>query len=126
MNLKKDKIMSEQTSGNFEYDINKVSEDLHVRAEILEKLLKSFSGTLSEKIAQLDALVPQNDTEKVRAIMHEVKGTSGNLRLNDIYKTADTMHLAVKAEAPQEKILEYFNAFKKESQLFFDNFKKEQ
>ena len=107
----------------FQYDINKVSEELHVRAEILEKLLKSFTGTLALKIDELDVFVPQNDIDKVRAIMHEVKGTSGNLRLNKVYETADTMHVAVKAEEPQEKIIELFNAFKKESELFFNHMK---
>ncbi|MDP8263988.1 MAG: Hpt domain-containing protein [Candidatus Aceula lacicola] len=107
----------------FQYDINKVCEELHVRAEILEKLLKSFTGTLEQKIAQLDVLVPQNDVDKVRAIMHEVKGTAGNLRLGKVYKTADAMHVAVKAGEPQEKVVELFSAFKKESELFFNHMK---
>ncbi|MDD3375091.1 MAG: Hpt domain-containing protein [Candidatus Omnitrophica bacterium] len=107
--------------GEFQYDVNKVCEELHVRAEILEKLLKSFTGTLAQKIAELDELVPQRNIDKIRAIMHEVKGTAGNLRLNEVYCTADTMHLAVKAEEPQEKIIELFDAFKKESELFFNH-----
>ncbi len=109
----------------FHYDIAKVCEELHVRSEILEKLLKSFSGTLSQKIAQLDELVPLQDIDKIRAIMHEVKGTAGNLRLEKVYRTADTMHVAVKEDQPQEKIVELFNIFKEESNLFFNHMNKE-
>jgi len=109
----------------FQYDVNKVCEELHVRAEILEKLLRSFTGTLAQKIAQLDEFVPRRDIDKIRAIMHEVKGTAGNLRLNEVYHSADTMHLAVKAEEPQEKIVELFDIFRKESDLFLNHMKKE-
>ncbi|MDP8265341.1 MAG: Hpt domain-containing protein [Candidatus Aceula meridiana] len=110
-------------SDEFQYDIAAVATELRIRPEILKKLLESFSNTLSEKIIQLDMLVPVNDTDKIRAIMHEVKGTGGNLRLTKVYETADTMHVAVKAEEPQNKILNLFEEFKEASNLFIEHIK---
>ncbi|HOD12563.1 MAG TPA: Hpt domain-containing protein [Candidatus Omnitrophota bacterium] len=109
--------------GSFVYDLNAVSQELHVRPEILSRLLKSFSGTLAQKIAQLDEALPKNDIVLVRAIMHEVKGTSGNLRLNDVYRSADAMHVAVKASDPMEKVGPLFDTFRAESYKFIDHFK---
>ena len=107
----------------FSYDLNVVSQELHVRPEILSRLLKSFSVTLAQKIAQLDEALPKNDIVLVRAIMHEVKGTSGNLRLKDVYQTADVMHVAVKAREPMEKVKPLFDTFRAESYKFIDHFK---
>jgi hypothetical protein len=103
----------------FSYDLNVVSQELHVRPEILSRLLKSFSVTLAQKIAQLDEALPKNDIVLVRAIMHEVKGTSGNLRLKDVYQTADVMHVAVKAR----EVKPLFDTFRAESYKFIDHFK---
>lgn len=107
----------------FNYDVVAVSQDLHVRPEILTKLLKSFSNTLVQKIAQLEDFILKNDVVQIRAIMHEVKGTSGNLRLKQVYETADIMHAAVKAGDTPEKVAPLFATFKKESILFIDHFK---
>jgi HPt (histidine-containing phosphotransfer) domain-containing protein len=107
----------------FNYDLAAVSQELHVRPEILTRLLKSFSVTLAQKIAQLDDFIAKNDVLQIRAIMHEVKGTSGNLRLKQVYEAADIMHVSVKAGDPKEKIITLFEAFKKEAVLFIDHFK---
>lgn len=104
---------------HFEYNINAVSQELRIRPEILEKLIKSFSKTLFDKIEKLEVLIPENNIEQIRAIMHEVKGTSGNLRLTDIYRSADKMHVAVKSSEEKNIILGFFEEFKKESNKFF-------
>lgn len=111
------------TENQFTYDTVAVSQELHVRPEILTKLLKSFSNTLAQKIAQLDEFMQKNDIVQIRAIMHEVKGTSGNLRLKQVYETADAMHVAVKAGDTPEKVTALFATFKKVAILFIDHFK---
>lgn len=105
-------------STDFQYDINTVSQDLRIRSEILQKLIISFSKTLSDKIDQLNTLVPQNHTEQIRAIMHEIKGTSGNLRLTNIYRATDKMHVAVKSGEEESVIVGYFQEFKNEVAQF--------
>ena len=110
-------------SDEFQYDAEAVASELRIRPEILKKLLGSFSNTLADKISQLDMLIPVNDVEKIRAIMHEVKGTAGNLRLTKVYETADVMHVAVKEEEAQNKILNYFEEFKGESNQFIQYIK---
>ncbi len=116
--------MDSNTNQNvFQYDVATVSLELHVRPEILNKLLKSFSNTLAQKIAQLEEATLKNDVLQIRAIMHEVKGTSGNLRLKQVYETADKMHVAVKAGDAPEIIAPLFEAFKKAAFLFIDYYK---
>lgn len=107
----------------FHYDIESVSQELHVRPQVLEKILKSFSNTLNQKILKLDGLVARNDIAQIRAILHEVEGTAGNLRLKSVYESAGRMHKAVKAKEPFEKVSALFKIFKNESFLFIDRFK---
>jgi len=107
----------------FNYDVAAVSQELHVRPEILTKLLKSFSNTLDQKIAQLEDCMLKNDVLQIRSIMHEVKGTSGNLRLKQVYEAADSMHVSVKAGDAPEKVAPLYATFKKESVLFIEHFK---
>ncbi len=114
--------MDGDSENKFDYDIIAISEELRIRPQILHKLLESFSQTLKNKIVELDQVVPKRSIEEIRLIMHEIKGTSGNLRLKAIYRTADMMHMAVKAEEEQAKILSYFDEFKKQAHFFIQRY----
>jgi HPt (histidine-containing phosphotransfer) domain-containing protein len=102
------------------YDVEGVSQELHVRPEALVKILKSFAQTLSEKIVQLNELAEKNDQEQLRAILHEVKGTAGNLRLKKICELADRMHQAIKNKESSMAIAMWFQAFKNQSFAFIN------
>ena len=95
-----------------DYDIEKVSQELHIRPEVLRRIATSFATTLSAKIQDLQEAMAKDDVLKMRAILHEVRGTSGNLRLEDIFSSARTLHEAVKASEDKTNILEYFEALK--------------
>ncbi len=97
---------------DFNYNLDAVSEELKIRPEILKKLVISFSKTLSEKIQALEEALKADDVIKMRALLHEIRGTSGNLRLESIATTGRIMHEAVKSENQKEKIHEYFDALK--------------
>ena len=108
--------MSEnQTGGRLEINLDVISGELHVRPEILKKIITSFAGTLAVKLAELATACSKDDVARARAILHEVRGTSGNLRLEKVYVTARALHEAVKAGQEKVKILEYLESLKARS-----------
>ncbi len=113
--------MTENPSqGAFHLDIDKVSQELRVRPEILKRLIISFSKSLTEKILNLKQALDLNDVTKARALLHELKGTSGNLRVTDVYQAVDVLHVAVKTSESPEKIHDYFIALQRCCQEFQD------
>jgi len=113
--------MSENTGGDsFQLDIEKISQELRVRPEIFKRLVISFSKSIVEKIQMLEQALTQDDSVKARAILHELKGTSGNLRLQPVFEAVETLHVAVKAGDSKEKQQEYFASLKARCQEFIE------
>ncbi len=105
-------------------DIDAISRELHVRPEVLKRIIAGFSKTLSEKIVQLEGALAKSDTVKMRALLHEIRGTSGNLRLAKIYSSAMDLHEAVKANAENEKLQQFFSVLKSRSAVLDEYAKK--
>ena len=112
--------MSEDQPNTFSLNIEEISNELRVRPEIYRRLLHSFSKTIIEKMQVLEEALKTDDVMKMRAILHEVKGTSGNLRLKAMSETANTLHVAVKAGEPKEKLEEYFVSLKARTKEFVE------
>ena len=113
--------MSENVGGDsFQLDIEKISQELRVRPEIFKRLVISFSKSIVEKIQILEQALTQDDSVKARAILHELKGTSGNLRLQPIFEAVETLHVAVKAGEPKVKQQEYRTNLKSRCQEFIE------
>src|SRR3989338_1696475 len=93
-------------------DFTAISQQLKIRPEILKKLIKSFSGALFEKMTALEAALAENDGMQMRMILHEIKGTAGNLRLATISEAEDAMHEAVKAGEGKDKLEGYLKTLK--------------
>ena len=108
------------------YNFTVVSQQLHVRPEVLKRIVISFSQTLAEKISQLQTALSANDIAQARALLHEIRGTSGNLRLDDIFSSAKFLHEAVKAGEAQDKLMAYFEALKIVSTKLFEYVKTEE
>ena len=89
-----------------------ISQQLKIRPEILKKLILSFSKTLLEKIKVLEEALAKNDAMQMRMILHEIKGTAGNLRLETISEAENVMHEAVKSGEGKEKLEGYFKTLK--------------
>lgn len=96
-------------------NIDAISLEMHVRPEVLKKIITSFSQTLTEKNVGLEDAIQKDDALRARAILHEVRGTSGNLRLHEVYDSARILHEAVKAGEPKENLLKYFEVLKSHS-----------
>ena len=103
------------SNANTDIDIDAISRELHVRPEVLKRIIAGFSKTLTEKIVQLEDALAKSDTVKMRALLHEIRGTSGNLRLAKVYSSALDLHEAVKANAEKEKLQQYFSVLKSRS-----------
>lgn len=98
--------------GEVHIDFDAISQQLKVRPEILKKLIRSFALSLSDKMKGLDEALGQNDASKMRAILHEIKGTAGNLRLETITGAEHVMHEAVKAGEDPQKLQGYLVTLK--------------
>ena len=96
---------------NLFLDIKRVSESLHLRPDVYVRILKSFAhGTLAEKNLQLIEAFANNDVMKMRAILHELRGASGNLRVDNVFQAVVNLHDAVKAGEGKEKIKKLLDA----------------
>jgi len=104
-------------------DVEAISQQLHVRAEVLKRIIVSFSQALAGKLAELSEVHEKSDILKMRAILHEIRGTSGNLRLQDVHSSAVTLHEAVKAGAAKEKTTAYLEDLKKKAALLAEDLK---
>ena len=107
--------MADSSSQGLNMDIQKISEQLRVRPEILKRLIGSFSTTLNAKLQELNQAMSKDDVLKMRAILHEIKGTSGNLRIDQLYAAIEVMHVAVKAGEDKVKITQYFEIVKQKA-----------
>ena len=97
---------------NLDINIDAISQELHVRPEVLKRIVTSFAQTLAEKIIPLEDALLKDDAIRARAILHEIRGTSGNLRLTKIYDAARILHEAVKANEEKNNLLKYFETLK--------------
>lgn len=82
-------------------DVEKISRELRIRPQIYVKLLKSFSLNLTGKLNLLNQAMTADDRDQMRMILHEIKGTAGNLRLSSISDPEAILHIAVKAGESQ-------------------------
>lgn len=106
-------------SAQLQIDVTKISQELKIRPEIYLKILVSFTHTLKDKVVLLQEALTARNFDEMRRILHEIKGTSGNLRLPTISSHQETLHVAVKAQEPQEKLLEYMSRLKDETDKLY-------
>ena len=104
-------------------DIDAISKEMHVRPEVLKNIMSSFMKTLTSKLTELAEAHEKSDVTRMRAILHEVRGTSGNLRLQDVYSSAVTLHEAVKAGEGREKTTTYLEDLKKKAAFLAEDLK---
>ena len=96
-------------------DVDRVSRELKIRPDIYLRIVSSFAETLGQKMTDLSQALESRDYERMRKILHEIKGTSGNLRLQTIFGPQETLHLAVKAQESYDKLQQYTDILKSET-----------
>ena len=102
--------MNEQASPELNLDIEGVSAELKIRPEIYIKIVTSFVNSLTDKMRRLNEAISLNNADQMRMILHEIKGTSGNLRLSSLSGPHELLHSAVKSGADQRTLTQHFEA----------------
>ena len=95
-------------------DIEQISAQLKIRPHIYLKLVTSFVESLDEKMRLFQESLGVEDREKMRMILHEIKGTAGNLRLYTITGPEAVLHTALKAGENRVILLHHFDILKSE------------
>ena len=99
---------------DIQIDVQETSEKLKIRPQIYVKLVISFTNSLDSKLKILNDALAANDRDQMRMILHEIKGTAGNLRLHNILGPEAILHTAVKAGESQAVLYKHLDILKAE------------
>ncbi len=78
-------------------DYEAMAQAIGLKAKHVPMLLASFLEEATASITQLESAIVSNDLATVASQAHAVKGSAGNLRLNELYEMSKDMELAAKA-----------------------------
>ncbi|XOB63490.1 ATP-binding protein [Campylobacterota bacterium DY0563] len=80
---------------NFEYSIEESANNLKLKLPIFKTILKTFITSINLDLEKLDGAIEKNDYKEIQSIAHKIKGASGNLKMDTIFKlTKDIEYLA--------------------------------
>jgi HPt (histidine-containing phosphotransfer) domain-containing protein len=68
------------------YSIDSVAKELGVDNDFVKQLLKTFFAMVKEKVVELYSAIEEKDYPKIKALAHGIKGSSGSIKLDLIYK----------------------------------------
>ena len=102
------------SSENLILDITAISQELRIRPEIYCKILKNFTSSLEGKMRNLSQAILINNLDQARMILHEIKGTAGDLRLKNLLGPEESLHTAVKADENAARLHQYYQDLKRE------------
>ena len=97
-------------------DVENICAQLKIRPEIYVKLATSFVLSLDGKFKKFSDALAENDRETMRMILHEIKGTAGNLRLYNLTGPESVLHVAVKAGENQAVLGQHFKILQAEAE----------
>jgi len=95
-------------------DAERASKELRIRPHIYIKLVKSFTLSLAGKLQRLNEALATDDRDQMRMVLHEIKGTGGNLRLYNILGPESLLHMAVKAGESSKILAAHLEALRHE------------
>lgn len=112
---------------NFRYKINELINELEVNYSDVVPLYESYFNEMREEISELLNYLSERDWEMLKRTVHNIKGVSANLRINDVYVAALEYESILKAEAYDKagmfinSILELVNDAEHDVREFFDD-----
>ena len=83
---------------------------------IIKKLRVKYVKDLPDELERLKEAIEKRDIENIRAISHKIKGTSANLKMDEISSIAKQMEL--KAKSGDVDVMELFERLKEEFEKF--------
>ncbi|NOQ31367.1 MAG: Hpt domain-containing protein [Helicobacteraceae bacterium] len=91
-------------------------EDLAVKIGLKAKhivlLIASYKEESETILANLKTAIDANDFKNIQMHAHSIKGSSGNLKFDEIYESAKAMELAAKDQVAGYNYSETFEALK--------------
>ena len=81
---------------NSKYDIAGFAHDLGLSLEEVSELYAELINELNSALSELKVLINKEDLVKTQKIIHNIKGVSGNYRINDIYEETTKINDALK------------------------------
>ena len=109
-------VNAENTGRDLVVDVAQNSASLHISEEIYVRILGKALTQTTQDLTDLEAAIPLDDFEKVRAIAHRLKGDYDNMRItvlsglakeiNEIAKTSKDKDLLMKSVSEFSRLFE--------------------
>ncbi|MDD4202701.1 MAG: Hpt domain-containing protein [Candidatus Omnitrophica bacterium] len=97
----------------------KALRSLGITEQMYNELIDDFIGQFVLDLNDLDVAIEKEDFEHIRQIGHSIKGSAGNLRLEEIAKAAKEIECSEKNEVLiKEKIIVLKKYFEELKELF--------
>ncbi len=85
-------------------DKKKALSELGIPEEMYDELLGDFITQTEVSVKQLEELVPTDNFEEIRKAAHFIKGSAGNLRIEEIHILAKEIEFASKENRDKKAI----------------------
>ncbi|MBC8059785.1 MAG: Hpt domain-containing protein [Clostridiaceae bacterium] len=111
----------------FRYNIQDLADDMEVGLETLSSLYSEFFHEMKINIQESKALANNKDWDKLQRVIHNIKGISTCLNVNDIYFVSQQLDTDLKNQKFENvlsninSINELFNCTETDIREFFKN-----
>ena len=73
------------------FDVEALKNELELDDEDIVELFHDFKEFINETISELKSAVESGDMTKSRALSHSIKGSAGNLRIQEVHEISKQM-----------------------------------
>jgi len=75
-----------------------IAEQLGFKRSDVDMLLAMFCKNAASSMQEMHVMIEENNMQGITNAAHAIKGSAGNLKLDDIYDLAKTIELAARAD----------------------------
>lgn len=93
-------------------DHDELADAIGIKKHYIEMLLQSFKEESDTLLEALLAAIEDMDYDKIRSNAHAIKGSSGNIKLHEVYEMAKEIETAALNKKDDFEYKEYFDAIK--------------
>jgi len=94
-------------------DKKKISEELGIPGDMYDELLRDFAAQAEAVLPQLEAAILAKDFQSIAERGHFIKGSSGNLRIQELYAIAKEIECGGKEGKDLGAIQAHAESFKR-------------
>jgi HPt (histidine-containing phosphotransfer) domain-containing protein len=100
-------FIREDNKMRYGIDLEKKADELEFDIEEVEMLLSLFYNSSKKSLFLLKEAVGESDFDKIALYSHAIKGSSGNLMLNDIYNLSKEIEQSAKSKLDIDYMSKY-------------------